>query len=100
MARDKDIEVNTEEISSIVSSAQEFYDVMLRANLTQMTMEIEALNATWEGPNHTAFVDDYETRKDNLETFHGVLTAYLDACSKAVAEYNDCESDVAQWISL
>ena len=99
MARSKDIDVSTEGISSTRSSAYDTFDEALRANLSQMTISIEALNATWEGPNHQNFVSTYEEHKDDLDAFHDALSAYLRAWSEAFREYNNCESDVAQHIN-
>ena len=81
MARSKDIDVSTEGISSTRSSAYDTFDEALRANLSQMTMSIEALNATWEGPNHQNFVSTYEEHKDDyaLPDRVGVRYATLSA---------------------
>lgn len=99
MARGKDIEVSTEGMSGIRSSAYDTFDDVLRASLTSMTLSVEALNATWEGPNHQGFVEAYKVRKDDLDAFHDALGAFLRAWSEAYREYNTCESDVASMIS-
>lgn len=94
----KNIEVSTDDILRVRNDAYGDYETTLMGQFRDMTAAIEALSATWQGPNHDAFVTAYDARKDRIEAFHGVLEHYLKAWNTAARIYLTCESDVDGYI--
>lgn len=97
MAR-MDVQVATGDLSRIHhASVSEFRDT-LASQLSDMTLAIEELNATWQGPNHESFVAEYAKRKEGLDAFHGMLAAFLEAWDEASRTYEQCEDAVAGYV--
>lgn len=94
----KDIEVDTSEISRIEQSAFDEFDSTLRAQYRSMYLAIEALNDTWQGTNHDAFVADYMRRRDGIDAFHDMLSAYLRSLGDVFYRYNEGEKSVADYV--
>jgi uncharacterized protein YukE len=94
----KDLDVTTEDISRIESAAYDEYQETLLEQARAMMAAIEALNNTWQGPNHDSFVRGYVARKQGIDDFHSLLSELLRALGEAVREYNDGEATVAGYI--
>lgn len=94
----KDIETSTDDILRVKNAAQSEFEDALLAQFNSMTMAIGALDATWEGPNHDAFVTDYANFVEEVEDFHSAVEAYLSAWNTAARIYLTCETDVAGYI--
>ena len=94
----KDIDVSTEDISRVRSTAYDEYEETLIDQFRAMMAAIEALNETWKGPNHDDFVKTFDARSQGIDDFHKLVAAYLRAWDDACREYGNCESNVAGYV--
>lgn len=90
----KNLDVSTEDIHRVRNAARELYRETLVKQLEAMSEAIEALNDTWQGPNHEAFVAEYERRRQGIEEFHKVLASYFHTMGDAYVEYDKGEAAI------
>lgn len=92
-----DLEVN---ISSINGMQKQFGEAIetLESSLEAMYAGVTELNKTWEGPNHTEFVENFQNRYESLCELNKELKSYKKAVKQAGNIYNQCEESVYQMV--
>lgn len=90
-----DLDVNTSEMSALENKLESAIE-SLHENLGNLYTSVNELNATWEGPNHDEFVENFENRYLNMTELEKSLKSYLKALKKAKKTYTQCEEDVSQ----
>lgn len=87
------IEVNISSLAGCLSELSSL-ESQAKSNFSDMTESIHALNATWEGPAHTAFLAQYESDRAQMEETLGSMDKFLSAVEFAKTEYTNCERNV------
>lgn len=90
-----DLEVSTDEMSALENKLEAAIE-NLHENLGNLQTSVNELNATWKGPNHDAFTENFENRYLNMTELEKSLKSYLKALKKARKSYTKCEEDVFQ----
>lgn len=93
-----DLEVDTSQILQKSNSAQSILTEALDARLNAMRNAVAELDGFWEGPNHDTFLKTFDMRYQALHNFNCVLGSYLVAMQRAQSDYDECESNVAQYV--
>lgn len=88
----KQIVVNTESMRAAHKACKSHVET-LKAALTEMQTSVEALNATWEGPNHDEFEATFKARYAAMEQLVVSIDEYLKAFNSASNSYETCESE-------
>ena len=88
-----DLAVDTDAINSMVKRMSDSSEV-LESSLSMMYESVRELNRTWEGPNHTAFVETFEQRYQVMEKLNQSMKKYVASVKKARKAYADCEEEV------
>ena len=95
----KDIEVDTPLISNLNTKVLDELTGTLEAQFRSMCLAVEALNDSWQGPNHDEFVRGFEARSEAIQSFQSHLNKYLFAVQDAYRLYNECEETVAGYVA-
>lgn len=90
-----DMEVNLSSIAGMEKTLAEAIET-LEENLSNMYGSVSELNKTWDGPNHDAFVEEFENRHLDMRELNKSLRSYLRALKKAQKTYAECEETVFQ----
>lgn len=90
------MEVDTDAINTLNRSMNSETENIVRL-AQQMNQSIEALNSTWEGPNHDEFVAKFRDQYTELEEISRLLQKYCESLSKAHKLYCQCEDDVSRY---
>ena len=70
----------------------------LKTYMTQMREQMEQLSGMWEGPAKEAFMNQFWSDFDYIQSFLTEMDTYTEAMEYAQREYEKCENDVAQII--
>jgi len=70
----------------------------LKTHMTQMREQMEQLSGMWEGPAKEAFMNQFWSDFDYIQSFLTEMDTYTEAMEYAQREYEKCENDVAQII--
>lgn len=90
-----DLEVDIGSMKSLHSSVKDSVDD-LEKQLQSMYQSVEELSATWEGPNHDVFTENFVKNVENMKELNKSLQAYAKALNKVRTLYGKCEEEVWQ----
>lgn len=66
----------------------------LRQEKSGMVQEVDELSATWSGPAHTTFRQQFALDTEALDTLCGNVTALIQGMEQARQEYDSCDRKV------
>ena len=70
----------------------------LKTHMTQMREQMEQLSGMWKGPAKEAFMNQFWSDFDYIQSFLTEMDTYTEAMEYAQREYEKCENDVVQII--
>ena len=71
----------------------------MRKTGSNMMHSINALNAMWEGETKNAFLTQFKSDYETLESMEKVIEELIDDLEYAKNKYNSCENQVASIIN-
>jgi uncharacterized protein YukE len=87
-----DLEVTTESIAALKNHLEtEINNLMTSMN--QMKESMDGLNATWEGPNHDAYLSEFSAGYAELENSFKIYKNYIDMLDMVKNKYETAESE-------
>ncbi|MBP5280935.1 MAG: WXG100 family type VII secretion target [Lachnospiraceae bacterium] len=87
------LEVNTGTLSSDANDMEEEIN-QATVSLTELTEEMDELNAMWQGAANMAFRAAVRKDVNSMTEMLALMSALVESCKNAAREYNRCETEV------
>lgn len=93
------LKVDTEAMRKVDETLEASVADMARL-MTAMRDEVAGLDGSWEGPNHDAFVSDFERRKEVVKAHGLALERFVASFGQAVRLYQQLEDELVRAVSV
>ena len=93
------LKVDTEAMRKVDETLEASVTDMARL-MTAMRDEVAGLDGFWEGPNHDAFVSDFERRKLAVKARGLALERFVASFGRAVRLYQQLKDELARAVSV
>lgn len=98
MAGHSEIATDTDKMAGDIEKLRNALGVA-KKQLEKMFNEEKALDATWEGPTHSEFVEQITADRTMCEESFKTIEKTIDSMEKAKIEYIKCDEEVGDIIS-
>lgn len=89
----EDIKVIIDSMSSMIKKVGDSVDDLDQL-LKSMYESVTGLNKTWEGPNHTEFIETFENHYEDMEKMNKSMKAYHKSLKEAEKLYEKCLDEI------
>lgn len=91
------IKVNTQRMNKDTSSLRERL-AQTKRHAEQLKSQMDALNASWQGPAHDVYVQNVTTDYKTIQSLCSTLQELIDQLERIRKKYDTCEASVQQQV--
>lgn len=85
------ISIDTESIKTLRNEFDTEINTM-SASMLKINESVDQLHATWEGPNHDAYVANFQIGYEKMNEMKTALMKFIDILDAAEKKYSQCEN--------